>query len=842
MDAEEGNDGNGARVEEEDATMTCHIGVDREATEADEEETQPSRPEAKYKMLDRVLARDEDGLQYHAIVRRALYGAHTHKQVQVGMISNQKELDECMKEIDEGQAENQPIWHYFVHFLKWKVNWDRWVSEDDIIPLTEENNNFADKLLAEHRSLQKQFKADLAGRRRGGSGSKPVVDGGAFLRTWTARLRQLQSEKDQACQEKQQEYQDGLEMNIEMEAKNTQKEEEETVQSPSSRRSKRAKKTTPTWSEKQFEQAKREESERQNKKKHQQLMAEKAKQEKAAAAEAKTKQAKSDGEIEKGLSKQMVQKEQRLRKSDLSCVIGVTNSASGNALLMHDSSVVLNKFKITLPFSLKKELVEEWEVISTCHMVPNLPAKITVRQALKQYLDSKLAAIATSKSETEVTDGSNGDGDGEGQCQKEREPAAGEDTHEDTDKMEVEPVAENDSKVDVATNDVDGDKKENSTTEVPKSNNEWEDMIDGIALFFDQSLSFRLLYHQELPQYNLIMRMLNKRQQQMEKQELEELRKKRLENEEFKQELQMDMGAPSSNSEQRMKVEAASADSYTPNVEGAVVGETESRSKFDKGSVAKDAKPDDKPSEVASSTTATPSDENSNATASAKTPFDDADISLDATPADIYGCEHLLRLFLRLPALLADDQEEQRKRRLKRKAAADARRKHKMLQLQQLSSKARSPQDLEDEDEKKVDDGENAEIDEEDEFAAQLQQRNVRIIAKVNDLVRFLHKHQSTLFAQSYRRMNLLEEREQTRLHKRRIAAAMKRQEEQEERVNDDGSSSEVAEAIPEEEEEETGGGRGSGGFPTNKRPRNSDDIATDSQTRKKKKGARVSQ
>jgi hypothetical protein len=28
------------------------------------------------------------------------------------------------------------------------------------------------------------------------------------------------------------------------------------------------------------------------------------------------------------------------------------------------------------------------------------------------------------------------------------------------------------------------------------------------------------------------------------------------------------------------------------------------------------------------------------------------------------------------------------------------------------------------------------------------------LLAKVNDLVRFLHKHQSTLFAQSYRKLN----------------------------------------------------------------------------------------
>ena len=45
---------------------------------------------------------------------------------------------------------------------------------------------------------------------------------------------------------------------------------------------------------------------------------------------------------------------------------------------------------LSLPFDLKQILVEEWEVITQCKMLHNVPCKISVREALRRYLDSKL--------------------------------------------------------------------------------------------------------------------------------------------------------------------------------------------------------------------------------------------------------------------------------------------------------------------------------------------------------------------------------------------------------------------------------------------------------------------
>lgn len=84
-------------------------------------------------------------------------------------------------------------------------------------------------------------------------------------------------------------------------------------------------------------------------------------------------------------------------------------------------------------------------------------------------------------------------------------------------------------------------------------------------------------------------------------------------------------------------------------------------------------------------------------------------------PSDYYGCEHLLRLFTRLPDLMADGLGD---------------------------SESRS------------------------------------IFAKVNDLIRFLHKNHETVFSQTYRKMNESETKEKNKLlkaeerHKRKAAAA----------------------------------------------------------------------
>ena len=180
---------------------------------------------------------------------------------------------------------------------------------------------------------------------------------------------------------------------------------------------------------------------------------------------------------------------------------------------------------LVLPFALKKVLVEEWELITQSNMFATVPATVSVRQALKMYLASKLEAVWSPDEK------------------KEGYPT------------NSEPKAT-----------------------MSKEEQEWHEMVDGICLFFDQALPERLLYQPERIQYEFL---------------LEEMVTKRF--------------------------------------------------------------------------------------------------------SDVYGCEFLLRLFLRLPAILVGE-------------------------LSESESKS--------------------------------------ILAKLNDLVRFLQKHQTVIFAQSYRRLN---DREQFR-------------------------------------------------------------------------------
>lgn len=133
--------------------------------------------------------------------------------------------------------------------------------------------------------------------------------------------------------------------------------------------------------------------------------------------------------------------------------------------------------KLVLPFSLKKVLVEEYEVITQCGMVPTLPAKegTTVQEVLDSYLATKITTPA------------NGD-------LKSNEPS---------DEMVFDKINEAGSKE--ATNETLNAAEAETTSEsqeqdelVRKQEQEWKEMVDGIALLFDQAIGAHLLYRQEL--------------------------------------------------------------------------------------------------------------------------------------------------------------------------------------------------------------------------------------------------------------------------------------------------------------------------------------------------------
>lgn len=197
--------------------------------------------------------------------------------------------------------------------------------------------------------------------------------------------------------------------------------------------------------------------------------------------------------------------------------------------------------RLHIPFTLKKILVEEWEVISQCGMLYDLPSKVSVRDALNKYLESKLLPMRQRKEvDNNITE---------------------------EDGMQVK--ADNDEQ----QSSVDREK-------------EWINMVEGIALIFDQALSIHLLFEGERTQYSSLRRqMLAQRRNGVSSDQL-----------------------------------VAMKDSGTS-----------------EGMNCSDACPSSDSSEMKRTTT--------EATTESK--------PLPDRISEIYGCEHLLRLFIRLPAVLA---------------------------------------------------------------------------------------------------------------------------------------------------------------------------------------------
>ena len=253
--------------------------------------------------------------------------------------------------------------------------------------------------------------------------------------------------------------------------------------------------------------------------------------------------------------------------------------------------------RLHIPFTLKKILVEEWEVISQCGMLYDLPSKVTVRDALNNYLESKLAPMRLKKemdnsnitTSTGTSDEKKGDED---------------------DIMQIENEGNNDRE------------------------KEWINMVEGIALLFDQALPIHLLFEEERTQYTSLRRQ--------------------------------------------------------------ILAQRRSTASDDQPGVMKDG---DANSEASSSDLQTTTGDSGVKNSEATKAHDGMDTNGEAAEiqllpermSEMYGCEHLLRLFIRLPAVVAATPTI---------SETDAR----------------------------------------------------RIFSKLGDLVRYLQKHQSELFKSSFRK------------------------------------------------------------------------------------------
>jgi len=221
--------------------------------------------------------------------------------------------------------------------------------------------------------------------------------------------------------------------------------------------------------------------------------------------------------------------------------------------------------QLTLPFNLKKILVEEWEVMTQCGMVHNLPSKVSVRVALDQYLESKLGPLRKKQQEEE-------------------------------EKKDVD----NNMQIDESNNKKDS-----------QLGKEWIDMVEGIALFFDQALPIHLLFQQERGQYNYFRRQI--------------LAQRR---------------------------NSAASSISTPANGLDKVAATATKTEDDNTSVQQQSTANlDNNADNSDSKTATAAAADNDKPASKPPPETD---TIPERMSEIYGCEHILRLFTRLPSIVAE--------------------------------------------------------------------------------------------------------------------------------------------------------------------------------------------
>ena len=392
----------------------------------------PSTLNAKFKVFQTVYARDAtDGVMYEAVIRRRLYGLGQPRQVQVGLVGSAQEVLDLMN------REEEPAWHYFVHYNKWNVNWDRWVPEEDVYEMSPKVKEYAQRLVAAHRDLRTEMTRKVKGKK-----GFQTIDGTQFLQNWRLRMAAIDAEMEMPGSSTM--------------ANGSNSGAAEMSTGPSVQKTTVAlKPRNDSW------------------------------------------------------TRAAVQQEKKLRSSHLS-----GKAKSGNT-------------KIALPFALKKVLVEQWEIITQCQMVPSLPAPVTVRQALDMYLESKGVVQKQEEKTVETADkagekdnaspAANGDKLPEenvpgAEMELDREPTTTvPGSKEPISEAAVTVTSQNDTASMTESKETNGGKekdkpdKENDPAEEPDARErEWHEMADGIALFFDEALPCRLLYRDELPQLSVL--------------------------------------------------------------------------------------------------------------------------------------------------------------------------------------------------------------------------------------------------------------------------------------------------------------------------------------------------
>ncbi|KAL7469395.1 hypothetical protein ACHAXS_009653 [Conticribra weissflogii] len=521
-------------------TSTCSSST-TSASDLPSRQDSTAIPPAMYMIHQRVYAKDNStGLLYPAVVRKAMWGPKPH-QVKVTYLTIDSLLDETKRvdadtdqtnvnNFDGEETENDRYnletntHHYFVHYLGWNVKWDRWTEESCIYEDSPSSRELASKIMKEYNYAKPKKK-----------NQKMTIES---LNSWMKRRNEIEDDHFRVEKQKIGEVGSVEIINVKQNHPTKTAVDDEQISNgfkgkvnSSSKRHDLQSQSITSLSH----------SDNNNK---------------------STSTALIVASVKK-LNKETLERQAQLRQKGLQMKMKRSHSD-----------------RLHLPFTLKKVLVDEWEVITQCGMVHNLPAKVTARSALDKYLESKLEVLR--KKEISVN------------CDA------------------------------IANGKIEGD---HESKDLKLLEREWVEMTDGIALVFDQALPIHLLFRQERGQYDKFQKLIRAQ---------------------IKNSIVTDSGNENASSD-KLEVFANSSES------------------------CKDV--------TTPFSSTTPAATNNFTTT----------IVLPQRMSEIYGCEHLLRLFIRLPSVIAATPNI---------SEVDAR----------------------------------------------------RIFSKLGDFIRFLQRHQSVLFAGSYKK------------------------------------------------------------------------------------------
>ncbi len=387
--------------DDQEDSNNSRSGVDNNSDDNNEHNAPPP---PKFKIKQKVLARDTDTpLLYEAVIRKQIY-APKSKQVRICSLNLKFDSSSRSDDIlnDDSALNNElekllsstvtpNIWHYFVHYQGWNVKWDRWVEEDSLFEDTESSRILAKRLKEESKCLKKK-KTD-----------KVVLE---------VMQRMLKLEKEFRWKEARGEpLSDYVEDDLKKVENGVQK--------------------IPPFDT--------------------------AKNIGVEMLENTTKN--------KQTTAKFIEKEVKLRQSDL-C-----------------SKKTPNDFDI--PFPMKKVLVDEWEVISQCGMLHDLPATVSVMDALNAYYQGKTRML---RDFAPVND----------PIEEKKDDDNQENLSSAVQRETVSTVV-GDNTTD--NNNSDDDENNNAGLVENSEEQQWREMTSGLAMFFDHALSNKLLYRHEFPQY-----------------------------------------------------------------------------------------------------------------------------------------------------------------------------------------------------------------------------------------------------------------------------------------------------------------------------------------------------